>query len=345
MKELYNRMNEHITPSPAVVNSAVNAATRPAVPKNPRRPLVPVLALLLVLVIATPALAAGSTEFNALLYRIAPEVALYFRPVNLSDTDAGITVSVLAVDVDGPVAEMYIAVTGEGVDGTIDLYDSYHLDRNSDTRAGCYLASWDAESGTAVFRIHYELMDGSDIAATDKVTFSVSRMLRNKQEQTVRVLAGAAMPQGEAVTLQADAGAGTPLLTGWGGHDGWRPDGTVMTVGQSCIPIVDGLTITAAGWMNGDYRVQVHEQDKLATDNHAFLYWMDGAGNVIEEECSVDYIVRDADGVRQDYRESIFHITPEELAGYTLYAYTVTAAPAIEGEWSITFPLTDYTAE
>ncbi len=343
MKEVYQRMNERIHADPALIAHTVSAAQSPKPKQKACAPrglrFIPALALILALLVATPALAASNEEFNALLYRIAPDIALYFRPVNRSCTANGVTIEVLAVDVDGPSAEMYVAVRGEGVDRTIDFYDSYTLDRPSDTKAGCFLASYDESSQTAVFRILYELLDGSDIAATDKVTFSVSRLLRNKTA-TIKPLTGFSLPQGEAETFQAPDDS----IMGYAkaNHDAWTPDGAAMTPGQTVYEAVPGLPITAAGMVNGQYRIQLLREDILNTDNHGFLSFRDAEGHVVYQSVHAFDFVQYPDGERMQYTEFIFDAAAEELSQYTLWIDAVTAAPAIEGDWSITFPLEAY---
>ncbi len=342
MKEIYQRMNERIHPAPTLIEATLRAANAPQ--KTPKAGMprglrfIPALALILALLVATPALAASNEEFNALLYRIAPDIAMHFRPVNRSCTSSGVTIEVLAVDVDGPVAEMYVAVSGEGVDRTIDFYDSYRLDRPSDTKAGCILASYDETSQTAVFRILYELLDGSDIAATDKVTFSVSQLLRSKT-LTLKPLNDFALPLGEAETYQLP----DESIMGYGGAgDDWIPDGTVMAPGQAAYEAVPGLPITAAGMVNGQYRIQLLREDIINTDNHGFLTFRDEKGNVVYETHHSFDFVEHPDGKRMQYEEFIFDANAEELSRYTLWIDAVTAEPAISGDWTITFPLENY---
>ena len=45
------------------------------------------------------------------------------------------------------------------------------------------------------------------------------------------------------------------------------------------------------------------------------------------------------EGVRLDYQEFVFDISPEDLGNYALYGDFYTASARIDGNWRITFPL------
>lgn len=335
LEERYRKLNAPIKASPALINRALNAAKQPVVRATPIRQmmkLVPVAALILVMTLATPALAANVPAFNELLYRIAPAAAMHFRPVNLSCVDEGVTVELMAVNISGDTAEMYIAVQGDAIDGTVDLYDSFQLDTPKDASATCRQETYLPESKTAVFYVYYRHMDGSPIDG-QKLTLTLRQMLVDKQKHTLTLTDLLPANTSEAASYRPDE----HLINGRGGDAVHNPGAYVnILVPAEPVTLVDGVLFTGSGYVDGKLHIQLRYQDVLRTDNHGFLEFATGDDQRILSIADVSFREGD-DGIF----EYIFD--PAQIpANPVLMGDFVTCNTLIEGNWQITFPLVEY---
>lgn len=334
IKERYKHLFDHIHSSDALVERTLATARQPVRTRfsMPRlMKLVPVAAFILMLTIATPALAANSTAFNELLYRFAPAAAMHFRPVNLSCEDSGVTVELMAVNINGDTAEMYIAVQGEMIDGTVDLFDSYQLDTAKDSEATCHQTGYIEETNTAVFYINYRHMDGSPIDG-QKLTFSLHRMLSGKQEHTCDLTSFLPQSKEESATFRPAE------INGFGGDavDNRAAYTNVLIPADAPIPIVDGVSFSGSGYVDGKLRIQIRYEDNLRTDNHGFLRFVSADNQAIHEFASIHFW----DG-KDAIVEYVFSpdTIPEEPV---LMGDFTTCDTLITGDWAITFPLVEY---
>ena len=335
LKERYQQMNAHIHPGDTLIESTL-AAVQPE-RKHASMPrlmkVVPIVALLLALTLATPALAATVPAINEMLYLIAPEAALHFRPVNLSCEDNGVTVELMAVHVYGSAAQLYISVRGDMIDETVDLFDSYGLDTPRDAAAHCELEAYLPESHTAVFFIEYFHMDGAPIEG-QKLTFSMKQLLTGKQEHNLDLTHLIPENIAESTAYKPER------ITGWSGRDTSKPEtfnpsGVVLMPAEEPITIVDGISLSGYGYVDGTLRIQIRYADNLHTDNHGFVYFMTPDGGLIPETNTLSF----HDGEDQ-IEEFIF--TRSIPADAMLKGDFFTSKPAIEGDWAITFPLVEY---
>lgn len=335
LKERYQQMNAHIHPGDRLIESTLAAATpqkrRASLPRVAKA--VPVLALLLALTIATPALAASVPAINELLYLIAPEAAMHFRPVNLSCEDNGVTVELMAVHVYGSSAQMYISVTGDMIDETVDLFDSYKLDTPEFAITRCELEAYLPESKTAVFFIDYFHEDGSPIEG-QKLTFSLEELLTNKQGYEADLSYLLPDTQEEAPSFKPQR------ITGWSGRDGAQPEqlnpsGLVLAPADKPSPIVDGTSLSSIGYVDSTLRVQLRFEDAAENDNdsQSFIWFETPDGRIIADTSTL--LFWDGDDCLHEY---IYTGIPEDamLKGY------FTTCDTISGDWSITFPLVEY---
>lgn len=335
LKERYRKLNASIVASPLLINRTLNAAKSPVprgLPIGWLKKLIPIAALLLTLTFATPALATNVPAFNDLLYRIAPAAAMYFRPINLSCEDEGVIVELMAININGDTAEMYISVQGDAIDGTVDLYDSYHLDTPKDASAHCQQETYLPESKTAVFYVNYRHMDGSPIDG-QKLTFAMSQMLVDKQEYTMTLTHLLPQSTAESTTFRP----AESLINGRGGeavHDpGAYQD---LLVSGEPLTLVDGVLFTGSGYVDGKLHIQLRYQDVWQTDNHGFLELSAGDGHPVHSEAAVHFRAENDSVV-----EYIFN--PAEIPDDpVLTGDFVTCDTLIQGDWQITFPLVEY---
>lgn len=320
-------------------------AHSPAVRKR-RSPtkLVLALATALMLVFAASLTAMAAADVDAayeMLYGFSPTVAQLVKPVNESCVENGIKMEVISAEISGSDAYIYISMEdleGDRIDGTIDLYDSYDINRSFDSAANCERVSYDEETGKATFLIHIQTMDGKDIRR-GKVTFSVGYFLSNKniiEEQLTVDL---------TKVTEAENTQSIPSE---------RFRGDIMT-GEALAPVEGGLyipargaQITAIGYIDGRLHLQVRYDDIWRTDNHGWITLEDEHGNVLdceeyqfwggerEEHRLGSHVIL---GYPDYYQEYVWDISPEELSGCSLHGAFWLCDTLVEGDWEVTFPL------
>ena len=117
-------------------------------------------------------------------------------------------------------------------------------------------------------------------------------------------------------------------------------DGSPMLRPGSPIAVpAEGLPITAMGYADGLFHVQVCRGDAAQLDNHCWLWLVDENGERLEALYSAGFSSSAEDGARLDYDEYVFNIAPEVLARCTLHGDFYTSSTRTEGSWRITFPL------
>lgn len=341
--ETYRRMNDAIEPSPTLVAETL-AKTRRASRPHLRRPAVMAAVLLLSLCIATPALAAQTETGYQALYQIAPAAAQFFQPVRRTCTDNGVTMEVAAVQVKGDTAQAYITLSGDAVDETCDLFDSWNFHLPFDQIGHCERVGYDETSRTATFLCTTETMDGKPIPIGGKMTFSVGCFLSGREtaeDLTVDVSLADYAVEAETVS------AGEPSDAYWRSGGGYSDDAVKALLdaspmlrpgGPIAVP-VEGLPITAMGYADGLFHVQVCRGDATQLDNHCWLWLVDENGERLDALYSAGFTSSAEDAARLDYEEYVFDITPEALSHCTLRGDFYTASTLTEGNWRITFPL------
>lgn len=138
--------------------ATIQAARTYTVKRRPyRRYAALAAAAVLCVLLTVPALAfAGVAPAYEVLYAISPAIAQTLKPVQLSCEDNGIRMEVISAAVQGNRADIYISIqdlTGDRIDETVDLFDSYQINRSFDGSATCQLASYDAQRKEATFLI------------------------------------------------------------------------------------------------------------------------------------------------------------------------------------------------
>lgn len=335
--EVYIRMNKPLRPTHALVERTLAQAERR--PRSWRKWAAAAAAAALLL--ATPALAVRTEAGYELLYRVSPAAAQFFQPVQKSCTDQGVTMEVTAVRVEGDTAQAYISLTGGAVDETTDLFDSWSFHLPFDQTGRCERVDWDEETRTVTFLCTVQTMDRSPIPAGGKMTFSVKQLLTGKEaleDAAVNLDLSAFAAEAEIVGLEQ---AGHSRFQTGGSSDMEPVDPVPMLqTGPALVEPAPGLTITAAGYADGLFHVQLCRGDATRLDNHGWLWLEAEDGTRLEPLGSVSFAVFDQ-GERTDYSQFVFDASPEELAGYALYGDFYTASALIEGRWQVTFPLED----
>lgn len=340
----YRRMNADISPDPALITRTLAAVRPKPIQFARRRCIALAMACVLILSVTTSAMAASSPDFNKWLYRFLPDIAMYLRPVNMSCEDQGIRMEVQAIYVEGDSADILVSVqdlTGNRLDGTTDLFDSYFLDTPGDASAGCHRIEYDEETRTNTFYIHYR----SERPITqDKITFSFSQLLTGKKQGTIELTdVEWPDPQTEAETMSMGKGYRGAGMNSWNSEDNVqeaidRLEAMPILVPQTSRELTPGVDLTGIGYVDGQLHIQFYCHDIFHTDNHAFLCLKDADGREISSIISLSCFDEAREG---SYAEEIYDVDPETLAGCTLQIDYVTCDTLIKGDWSITFPITD----
>jgi len=310
-----------------------------AAPKKKRRArlrymVLAAAAAMLCLTVSVSALTAADVgAAYQLLYAIAPDAAQRLKPVRQSCTDNGIRMEVVSAQISGDTAELLVAMQdleGKRVDETIDLFDSYSIRSFSDSVGTCRKDAFDPETGTAMFRITLQQMNGREIRG-EKVTFSVSRFLSGKQTFT-GVIPGLDLTQAQLspALLENVSARGSSGVLLEEQYVMLRPNDTPLA------RPVPGAAVTAMGYADGLLHVQVCYADILETDNHGWVYLMDAQGNV--QNCVGNVAFWSADRT-DSYEEYLFDVPYDALGNYALHAELTTAENLTEGCWQVTFPL------
>ncbi|HJA91512.1 MAG TPA: hypothetical protein H9717_00050 [Candidatus Eisenbergiella merdipullorum] len=285
------------------------------------------------------AVAAGSMPAYEILFSLYPETAKRLTPVQVSCEDNGIRMEVEAVYVHADTAEICLSMqdlAGERIDETVDLFDSYSICSSGDSSGTCSLIDFDPESGKAFFLVQMKQRNGEKIDG-QKVDFRVSGFLTGKQRVEKELPEMDLSQIEEKAELQLDVS-----VRGSGGMDmekveeeerkGFlKPD-----EGQTFSP-VDGVTVTAYGWVDGRLHIQVHYADILKTDNHGYVYLKDGQGNVVSSFGSVSFWDEEQTG---SYQEYFFEVETEMITeGWSVWGYFSTCSELVKGDWRVTFPM------
>lgn len=342
LREKYSAMQSDVQPDAALLRQT-RAAVRKA-PARPRRlrPLIALAAAVICLALTVPAFAmpalAADPSGYALLYSISPAAAQFFKPVNRSDEDNGIRLTVDSVYLHSDTVEIYVSLqdlTGDRLDETTDLFDSYRINRGFDCSATCSRVGYDAQTRTARFLISITRFDGQDIEG-DKMTFSLGRLLTGKTE-TEGAVAGLDLTaaQAEPATQQVTRRGGSGIAAEAGGS-GAETRTALVPTGTLAAP-APGVTVTAMGYIDGLLHIQVLYENIHETDNHGQL-WLENGAEKLECLGSLSFF---DENESDSFEEYVFDVSPVQLADCTLYGSFVTADTLIEGGWEITFPLTE----
>ena len=334
---------ERVPLSPADSESETDKHNRAATrrPRQRRRRFVPAAAILILCaVLASPVLsmAAGVPAVYELMYQVSPELAQHFVPIQVSCEDNGIRMEVVSAYIHDSEAEIYITMqdlTGDRIDGTTDLFDSYQIRRSFDASASCTLTGYDEDSRTATFLIHISQWGDQEIEGST-LTFSVREFISHKTEL-------------EDIPVDVDLSAApdnpdTQLVSysGYSTSDDWAPDdpAAVLTPGESLASPMDGMDISAMGYIDGMLHIQLASLNAHLFDGHGFVRLAGQDGSSINTRRSIHFSEDLPDGSSISYQEFLFDVPSDELANYSLYGTFQNSGLNTKGNWQVTFPLT-----
>lgn len=342
-REKYCSLNEQIYPDQELVNNVINISNRAeSKAKNIfHKPITIVAAFMIFILFTTPALAANVPYVYKLMYLVSPAVAQFFMPVQKACVDNGIRMEVISAYIHDDTAEIYIAMqdlTGDRIDGTTDLYDSYSINPPFDSSAFCKFVGYEKPTKTATFLISITQWGNKKIAG-DKITFSVREFISGKQTYSeipiAEDLTGIdVMPTTTQVSVSGGSG---PKLKEYF-PDLQRKARVLVPTDPMDFP-VKGINFTGIGYIEGMLHIQTSVENYSINDNHGYFFLRDKTG----KNFLYDYNVAFSEDIDNDnkihYEEYVFNIPKSEIGQYSLYGTFVTSEQHTEGSWQVTFPL------
>ncbi len=317
----------------------INDADAPVRKGRPVIRRIAVLAAALVLCVALAATAAAYTDVGyAILYDFSPAIAQTLKPVNESCEANGVRMTVTDAGIDGSNAWFRIAMTdleGDLFDGSIDLCDSYHINRFFDSVGSCYRESYDESTHTATFLAQLGAMDGSAIKP-GKVTFRVREFSGHteKWDGAVDSVDLSSLPEADQTVKRE--GFAMNMDTGLLEY----PEIDCLVPGEPT-PICPGAALTGAAWVDGKLHIQTRAKMFSAS---GIVYLtpapeddMEAPGAILDAVRANFYNGNGEDGYA--YEEFIFDVTPEQAQNLTLKGWFYLMDAPTEGPWEVTFRL------
>lgn len=346
-KEQYDELNKQVAPTEELLRDTMSRTNKFERACDNKahvfyKPATVLVAICLCLFLSMPALASTIEPIYRLMYMVSPTIAQFFMPVQRSYEDNGIKIEVVSTYIHDNIAEIYITMQDlieQRIDATIDLFDSYSINRPFDSSAYCERIGYDENTKTATFLITIEEWGNQDISG-DKITFTVRQFLSHKKtydhiEIPVPLVLADFEPETEKVSH----------VTGGGGNKYEEymdsKDNVIALVPK--VPIeqfpIDGIELTGIGYIDGKLHIQTAVKDNLDKDNHGFFYLKDSNGNKVDCSYSFDFVNQYEQPGRIDYSNYVFDISQSEISNYTLHGYFVTSGMITKGNWEVTFPL------
>ncbi len=297
-----------------------------------------VASVVLLFILAVPGLAAADVQAAyEILYAVSPKIAQELKPVRMSSEDSGINMEVISANINGDTAHIYISmqdITGERIDETTDLYDSYSINRPFSSSATCERISYDEETNTANFLITITQMGQKEIGGK-KITFTVAKFLSKKQEYQDKIMQIDSNTVNSSPQTQSDVN-----IRGWSSSGDMSGNSKYIdylkATSEGSFSPVEGVTVTGTGFIDGKLHIQAYYENILETDNHGYVYLMNATGDEIRSEASVSFWDSEKSGSFEEY---IFNVTPSEINNYELYGHFWTCSSLTKGNWQVTFPL------
>ena len=342
MRSHYKQAMETLTLSP---EARERIGTKLRRPRRGMRFRPAAVAAAAVLVLALGATAAASGVFY---HDIPSAIAQSLEPVQLSSTSQGITMTVQSAVVENGVFTAYITMEDEQgggrLDQGVDFYDSYKINtpyRANETLSGYQALGYDGESGSYGFLIQVQAKD-EDGRTLDfskgKLTFSVRQLLLEQTKSEPELTLDWASLPIEPQTEQK-------YCLGGSHREGYEmprrnPEGMVdfLQPGTMDIPVAEGVVITAGGFLDGRLHLLLCYSDN-GPDDHGWLKLTSPEDSREDVDTCISMNYREEDGSK--YTELIYDVTPEDLEGRVLSGEFTTGGYLLNGNWKVTFALTE----
>lgn len=305
--------------------------------KSKKMIILPFVATLF-LVFTVGVAAATNTSMNDLIAKVSPEIALLLQPIELSSTDEGINMEVVAAMNDDDMAVVYVTMQdleGERIDETLDIYDYVISKGHSFTSE---VVAFDEITKTATVR--FQASSGEKFN-NEKLKFQIRSFLSDKQvfEQVKVDIDLNSVVQKQPIALHRDAivGMGGKLYSNVEDQESFEVLSNEHLIIK--VPPIDFMEITNVGFIQNKLHIQTEwiDSDK---DNHGSFYFMNIAGEKIYPS-SISF-GRDKNGNLEyghNYEEYVFDMDTIDLEEYELRGEFTTSGNFISGNWQTTFEL------
>lgn len=344
-KEVYRQLNELIYPENTLIEYTVSlaAARRKKHTSSIRRTAAAACILCAIMYFSLPVLAAHIDPVYRLMYALSPQAAQHFMPVQRACEDQGIRMEVESACIYENSAQIYITMedlTGDRIDETTDLYDSYSINYPFDAIGTCSLEDYDEATGKASFLIAIDKMPGgrkNHNILGDKITFSVREFLSHKKQydNILIPIDLSTVPTDSPVQPVEACGLSYSSET----YRSIDDNATALIPGAPMEEFpIEGISLTAIGCVDDMLHVQLAVENSLENDNHGYVWLADADGKRLDSVYSIDF--RDTDEDKDiRYQEIVFCIPTEGLSDYSLYGHFTISGLKTEGNWRVTFPL------
>lgn len=349
MNEIYQNMQSRITADEALIERTLAAAEiRPKRKPILKYTAIAAAAACFAMVGSVPVLAQNVPSFYHALYKIAPETAERFKPLEMISESNGIRMEVGGIYFHENTVEAYITMQDlegdrlgnwEGFCSVSSLRTSPEIVQEQNAMIMDHTlkyADYDAETKTLTFLLSIEVLTG-ELSQGDEVTFDLDRMLGNYVEWEGTL---------DGIDWQDANGE---FCTGnemyhYGGstEDGWKhlDESPMLRPSASEALPAKSVTFTGAGYQDGLLHVQVR-LDELKLNNDGVLWLQKTDGTEVFEVselrgCKDKSELNDLTGC---WKEFVFAVDEDELAEYSLRGKFQTFTTMVEGDWEVTFTL------
>lgn len=319
-------------------------ATKAKIYKFPLKRAIAIVAAVIICLTAPVPVLAAAIEIEPvyqIMYHISPAIAQKLKPVKMSCIDQGIKMEVESAYVFENEAVIVVSMQdleGDRIDGMIDLYDTYSINRPFDSAGSCHRLDYDEETGKVTFLITISQTEGRDIGGS-KITFSVGGFLSNVRTVEDKIPIDLSDLEVITETENRDYYYDNPNE-----NDKWGEirNGPCMLPEREIDDFIEGVVLTGYGYIGDKFHIQIAIPNRLDNDNHGEFYLVDKNGDEKHIDYRVDWCNTywpTENNPRIDYFEYVFDISQEEIANYELYGLFILSDGTTEGNWQVTFPL------
>lgn len=347
-REKYRSMNEQISPNKELVKKIIDSLNETKKEKNKiknfsaKPAIIPAIFVILVLTV-TPVLAFNAPVMYKLMHLVSPAVAQFFTPVQKSCVDNGIKMEVVSVYIHDDTAEIYITMqdlTGDRIDETTDLYDSYSVNPPFSSTATCQRIGYDEKTKTVTFLISITELGAKEFLS-DTISFSVRKFISNNHEynETPVTVDFTNISNTNAVQLVSANGGSGPKFEEY--IPDLRSKVKVLVPSAPMAFPVEGIDFTGIGYVDGMLHLQTAVVNNLTKDNHGYFFFRDINGDKVKYIYQTGFVKNPYNDNRIDFTEYVFDIPQDKIGQYSLYGTFVTSGSFTEGNWQVVFHLDD----